>query len=255
MKKIISLLLCFCLTLGCPQVTQASTGLTVWDEFAKSMEQNSKLPSSFGEAVDWAEDRFTDVKGAISGVINSTDRKGYRYNDRPQEEPVINAVTNGLWGNELSFVKGACVDDGKIKSSSLTVKAGKTYEITIHYINDCYMQIFAEDVELYIDMPGTVKKGRPVNITAAISSSNTNPKLVYDSIKIKTKDKKPLKLKYIKNSMTIHNNWNTDGQKLNATNAFNINKRVKLGCGALDGTLMAGEDNAGTVTFKFKATR
>lgn len=254
-KLLSCLALCLCLVMGSIQPTKASTGLSVWDEFAQSFEQNSKLPSSFGEVLDWAKDRFTDVKGVVGGIVYSTDRKGYRDDELPEDIPVINARIKGIWGDERSFVKVADVSDSKPRSNSITLKKGRTYEVSIYYVNDCPYQIFAEDVELFIDMPKTVKKKKPAQITAAISASNTEPKMIYDGVKLKSKE--TLKLKYVKNSMQIESESSqTNGKKLNAANAFDINKRVRLGSdGKLDGTLMAGEMNAGKVTFRFKATK
>lgn len=252
MRKILLTILCLCLTIGNPQIINAATGLTVWDEFAESMEKNSKLPSSFGEVADWAKDRFVDAEGWVSGILNSTSRKGYRYNNRPSE-PVINAVINGKWGNELSYVKVESTNDEKKHASSIKLRAGGTYKATIYYINDCRKAISAKDVELYIGLPSSVKKKQPVELLAVIASSNTTPEMIYDSVKLKANE--DLKISYVNGSMKIYNGGKANGEKLPAEQAFDIGRRIRLGYNSLNGELPAGRKYAGKVTFKFKATR
>lgn len=252
MKKIFARIICIMIVLTCiftsGQPVQAADN--IWEQFKDGIEKVD-LPEKWNSLIDWTKDRAIDAKGLVGNLVKSTTREGYRYNNRP-ETPVLNAVINGKWGDERSFVKVADLNDDKPHGHSISLKKGHTYQVIIYFINDCKKTLDAKDVSLFVDLPGTVTKKDRGEVVAILSSNNTEPKIIFDSVILRAKTK--VRLEYIDGSMKILNGGKLNGEILSADKTFNLEHRLKLGYDKLDGKLPAGKLYAGKVIFKFKTS-
>ncbi len=212
--------------------------------------KDSGILDKLDDLMKWGGDRIVDIQGVANSIINSTSRHGYRQNNRPST-PVLNAVINGKWGDERSFVRVIDLDDDKPHGHSVRLKKGHTYKVVVYYINDCKYSKAAKDVSVYLDLPRQIQANNSDKLTALLASGNTDPELIFDSVTLKAQEN--LKLKYTKGSLKIYNQGQTNGKKLNAANAFNLNKRATLGYNQLDGEIPAGKQYSGKVTLKFRA--
>lgn len=176
-------------------------------------------------------------------------------NEEPARHAVFNSITNNAAvGDERDFVRIAEKDGISTYSSDILVEAGKQYEVFIYFHNDAsstyndeehdYVGI-AANVRVSSFFPLSMVKGEKASVVGRISSTNTDPELIWDSALITAQE--DITLHYVTGSAKIYNQWEASGSIL-STNLFS-NKGTFIGMDELDGVIFGCEKFSGLIVY------
>lgn len=176
-------------------------------------------------------------------------------NESPSDHPVFNSITdNAAVGDERDFVRVAEKNGIDPYSSDILIEANKQYEVFIYYHNNAsstyndfeydYVGV-ARDVRLSSFFPHSMVKGEHGSIVGRISSTNTDPELIWDSALITAKD--DITLHYVVGSAKIYNQWDASGSVL-STNLFS-NKGTFVGLNELNGVILGCDKYSGFIVY------
>jgi uncharacterized repeat protein (TIGR01451 family)/LPXTG-motif cell wall-anchored protein len=182
------------------------------------------------------------------------DRPTYTM-DSPADHVTFNSITNNpAHGDEQNFVQIKDVTASTRFVENVDLVPGHEYEVYSFYHNNAATNLnasgrgVANNAQMRIQMPATVKNNETVNVTGVISASNAQPQQVWDEAYGKAVSGDVV-LRYVQDSATIHNNGATNGQKLPDTL---LTTGTNLGFDTLNGVLPGCNEFSGYVTFRFK---
>lgn len=139
-------------------------------------------------------------------------------------------VDNPEIGNEENFVRIREYKEGAIFDNSVIVEVGKQYEVEIYYHN-CADERFdeigmgvAQNVLVSTHFATKLKRGDVGIVKGIISSTNTNPRCVWDSCY--TYADSTVYLSYVPNSATLYNEGSANGSILHAESLFGRGARI-----------------------------
>ncbi|QHN42503.1 DUF11 domain-containing protein [Candidatus Mycosynbacter amalyticus] len=165
----------------------------------------------------------------------------------------FNSITdNKKVGDERNFVRIREAGTGEY-INDMKVQPGKQYEVMTYYHNNAKTSLnasgagIAKDVSVRTKMPSVVKASEKGTISSVISSSNANPKEVWDEAYVTTDT--DVALKYISGSATITSNGPVNGQVL-PDSLFSTG--TLIGYDSLNGVLPGCAQYSGFVIYKFR---
>lgn len=166
------------------------------------------------------------------GVAHATDngwgpeRATFSW-DKPASYVTFNSITdNPTLGDERNFVRVREAGTNNTFTDSVNLEVGKEYEVYIYYHNNASADLnhdgkgIAGDVKLRTAFPEKLVKGDAGVVTAAIYSSNANPKEVYDEAYLHANT--TVYLRYVPNSAVIHNGGTANGSVLDADSLLTL---------------------------------
>lgn len=185
------------------------------------------------------------------------DRPTYT-NEHPADHATFNSITdNAAVGDERDFVRIVEVGSKKPYTSDLEIEAGKDYEVFIYYHNDASKTFNDKDhnrvgialnVRVATDFPDEMKAGQTKQVVAIISSTNAEPKEVWDEANITAKE--DITLHYVAASAKIYNQWKANGSVL-PTSIFS-EKGTFIGLNELNGMILGCDEYSGTVLYRIR---
>lgn len=198
----------------------------------------------------------TISKNYVRNIVYGWGPKRDTYtNEEPADHAVFNSITNNAAvGDERDFVRIAEKNGITPYSSDILVEAGKQYEVFIYYHNDAsstynaseydYIGV-AKDVRLSSFFPHSMVKGEKGAVVGRISSTNTDPEVIWDSALITAQE--DITLHYVTGSAKIYNQWDASGSVL-STNLFS-NKGTFIGLNELNGVIFGCEAYSGLIVY------
>ena len=176
-------------------------------------------------------------------------------NEKPADHAVFNSITNNVAvGDERDFVRIVEKGTGNKYRSEIEVEAEKEYEVYIYYHNDAsstyndaahnYVGI-AQNVRLSTGFPEKLSAGERGVVNAKITSTNTDPKSVWDEAYITAKE--DITLHYVLASAKIYNQWGVNGSVL-PMSIFS-DQGTFLGLDELDGLILGCSEYSGQVVY------
>lgn len=183
------------------------------------------------------------------------DRPTYTM-ENPADHVTFNSITNNSTiGDERDFVHIKEAGAEKF-SDTVEVEPGKEYIVYISYHNDAASNLnasgkgVATGVRLRTQFPTEVTPAKRGQVSAVISSTNAEPKEVWDEAFMTTKYEQVL-LQYKVGSATIHNGWGTNGKVLSRAM---FESGTYLGMDELDGRILGCAQYGGYVTYTLIAS-
>lgn len=176
----------------------------------------------------------------------------------PADHAVFNSLTdNAAVGDERDFVRVAEKNPDAVYTSNLEIEAGKQYEVYIYYHND------ASDTYNYTEgqpgiamntrvssvFPHELNAGQSAEISGKITSTNTDPLMVWDEAKVTAKQ--ALTLHYVEGSAKLYNRDNSDGTVL-STNLFS-EEGTFIGMTKLNGIIPGCDEYSGHIVYTLQA--
>ena len=165
----------------------------------------------------------------------------------------FNSITdNKKVGNERNFVRIREAGVGDYVNE-MQLQPGKQYEVMNYYHNNAKTSLnasgagIAKDVTLRTKMPSVVKPGERGTVSGIISSSNANPREVWDEAFVTSNV--DVALKYLAGSAKVTSNGPVNGQTLPDT-VFSTG--ALLGYDSLNGVLPGCAEYSGFVVYKFR---
>ncbi len=194
---------------------------------------------------------------ATGEVWGPQDRPTYTW-AKPSDHPTFNSMTdNPSIGNERNFVRIREAGTSNPFLDKVEVVAGKKYEVNIYIHNNASASLnasgqgTAKDVRLSTSSPERLKPGDAGVVKATITSSNTEPKAVWDSAFLVAKQ--TVFMRYVPNSARIYNGGTANGAALNAQELFS-NAGTKLAYNLNDwGSIPGCNEFAGYVSYELMA--
>jgi uncharacterized repeat protein (TIGR01451 family)/LPXTG-motif cell wall-anchored protein len=181
------------------------------------------------------------------------DRPTFTF-ENPASYVTFNSITNNpSQGDERNFVQIKDVTGGTRFVENVNLVPGHEYEVYSFYHNNASTSLnasgvgIAQNTQMRIQMPATVKSNDTATITGIVSASNAKPQQVWDEAYGKATSGDVV-LRYVQASATIHNNGATNGQTL--PDAL-LTTGTNLGYDKLDGVVPGCNQFSGYVTFRF----
>ncbi len=178
--------------------------------------------------------------------------------DRPAEKAVFNSIIdNAAVGDERDFVRIAEVNSGQPFTSELELQPGKEYIVMIYFHNDASATFndaahgrvgFAENVRVMSYFPPKLEARERGKVDGLISTSNTDPREVWDEAYITASE--AMTLHYVQDSATLNNQKAANGSKL-STKLF-TSEGVLIGTNKLNGLIPGCDEYAGEVFYRFR---
>ena len=179
------------------------------------------------------------------------------------EEPATSATFNSIWknsaiGDERNFVR--VVEAGSKEEYSDIVKAqgGKQYRVMIYYHNNASTTFntkeqgykgVARDVRVATTFPTSIEKGKRGTVIGVITSSNAEPKKIWDEAYFEATE--DVTLKYVAGSAKIYNQWGANGTVL--PDALFSSTGTLIGQDKLNGMIMGCAQYSGQVVYTVAA--
>lgn len=184
------------------------------------------------------------------------ERPTYTMEVRP-DYPCFNSVTNQRpYGDERNFCRIKLSNQpNNTYTDIMGAFGGETFTVYVHYQNcavntdESGKDLSSTNTILKIYSKSRVKPFEFTPIVATIKSDNTNPPSVWDGVSLMFD--REVALRYVDGSAKIHSAGAVDNLKLDPNELFYDG--AKLGYYELDGTLPAGPEYSGYVTFELKA--
>lgn len=172
----------------------------------------------------------------------------------PAPHATFNSITdNPYLGDERDFVRIA--EDNGTYANEVKLEDGKIYMIYIGYHNDAASSTnesgegISLNTKVMTTFPKEIAAGEQKMISAIISSTTADPAEVWDEVYI-TADE-DLKIQYVADSATIHNDWALDGTKL--PNTVFTETGAMIGVEEANGTVFGCAEFSGYVIYRIKA--
>ena len=184
------------------------------------------------------------------------DRKTFTWED-PAPYATFNSITNNpQLGDERNFVRIREVKDDEKFGDSVTLEAGKTYEVYIYYHNNADAHDvgktaigIADGAAMKSSFPAFVKSGEKATVTGTVFASDTDPLEVWDgAYMIASQD---IYLRYVPGTAIIHNGGTLNGQSIGPDYLFG--NGALLGYNKFSGLLPGCNEYAGFVTYQLFA--
>lgn len=173
----------------------------------------------------------------------------------PADHAVFNSIIdNAAIGDERDFVRIAEKNAGTVFSSEIILEPGKQYSVFIYYHNNVSATYndeghnyigFAENTRVYSTFPSSLEKGERQTVFGYISSTNTDPKAVWDSAFITARE--AMTLHYVPDSAKIYNSKDANNSIL-PTNLFSY-EGTFIGTNKLNGLIPGCDEYAGTIFY------
>ena len=187
------------------------------------------------------------------------DRPTYTWAE-PADKVTFNSITdNPKIGDERNFVRIRKAGTNDNLTDKVNLEVGQEYEVSIWFHNNAKTKYnsreyegkgIAENVRLRVEQPEKVTGGTSAVIKGIISSTNADPKEVWDNAYAYSDS--TVLLRYVANSATIHSLGNINGQILSSEAMFG-EQGAKLGYwNDLWGTVPGCNEYSGYVTYRFK---
>lgn len=195
---------------------------------------------------------FTGAFGAISSSKAwawGPDRATFTI-QKPADYATFNSIINSPYGDERNFVRIKEVGQSdEYYTDKIKLTPGKEYEVYTFFHNNAAanLNIVAQDTRVKAYIPNVIKAGQTVSINMGISSSNSNPKEVYDDVKVSTDC--DVALRYVQDSAKLSTLFIKD---------VPLSIKEMLEGGALigsygpDGNVPGCNEHSGYVTYRFK---
>ncbi len=174
---------------------------------------------------------------------------------KPADHAVFNSITdNAAIGDERDFVRIAEKNSGTAFSSEITIEPNKQYIVLIYFHNNASATYndkehnyigFAENTRVYSIFPSSLEKEEKQAVFGFISSTNTEPKVVWDSAIITAGE--AVTLHYIPDSAKIYNSKKADKSIL-PISLFS-SEGTLIGSNVLNGLIPGCDEYAGMVIY------
>lgn len=179
--------------------------------------------------------------------------------EKPATYPTFNSITNNpTIGDERNFVRIAEKGVGATYSDEVKVVPGKEYEVYIYFHNNASATFndlahkrsgIALQTKLSTAFSALVAPDKQGLVTAAITSTNANPKRVWDEARMVSDQS--VKMRYKTGSAKIYSDWGASGSVL-ATSLFSEGGTY-VGLNRLDGVIPGCEEYHGVVVYTLVA--
>ena len=187
------------------------------------------------------------------------ERATYKW-EQPADHATFNSITdNPSLGDERNFVRIRKVNSNDKLTDAIDLEVGEIYEVSIYYHNNAAANLpqntktVAENVRLKVSQPTELKKDHAGEIKATITSTNADPKEVWDTAYVRTSA--TVTLDYVANSLILHNSGTANGSILNAEDMFR-GEGTRLAYSSKHWGLIPGcNEYAGYITYRFKVNR
>jgi len=177
----------------------------------------------------------------------------------PADHAVFNSIIdNAVVGDERDFVRIAekSEDGSSTYSNEVIMEAGKQYEVYIYFHNNAsatyneskYNNVgISWNTRLSCDFPDELEAGQRAAIVGRITSTNTEPRMIWDAANIVASQK--MTLHYMPTTARIYSDskWPMNGAGL-STNLFSP-KGTFLGLNELNGTIPGCDEYSGYVIY------
>ena len=193
---------------------------------------------------------------AVPAVILAwgPERPTYTY-ESPAPHVTFNSMVNAPnYGDERNFVRiKEATAANNTYTDNINLQPGKEYTVMVYFHNNASPglnesgQGIAQNAQMRVQMPATVKAGERARITGFVSADNAQPGTAWDEAYGAASNN--IALRYVPNSATIYSNGAVDGQKM-PESLFTTG--AKLGYDKLDGKLPGCNQYAGWVTYNIK---
>lgn len=178
--------------------------------------------------------------------------------EKPANYVTFNSITNNVIGDERYFVSASeYTGNGNNNHyvDGIQVEEGKEYVVRMYVHNNAAsnLNLVAENVRAYVILP--TDTASEITVAGKISSSNANPKTVWDETTFKSKNGKKFSLAYIDGTAKYYNidkNGKTRSFSLDALNDGNdlfTSKGHLLGYDQMDGKIPGCNEYSGYLTF------
>ena len=185
------------------------------------------------------------------------DRQTFTWNS-PATYATFNSMTdNPSLGHESNFVRVREAGTGNNFSDDVTLEVGKEYEVFIYYHNNGAANygasVMADNVRVKSNFPTKLEANQAGELKGTISSTNTNPKEVWDTAFLHAKS--TVYLSYVPNSAVMHNGstgqYKTDGTILDSDSLFGDGARLAYDSRAW-GYIPGCNEYAGYILYRIK---
>ncbi len=186
------------------------------------------------------------------------DRPTYTL-EEPADHVTFNSITNNAkHGDERNFVQIREAGVGNF-GENVELQPGKEYEVYVFFHNNAKAKLnsaehghrgIAQNAQMRVQMPATVKQGEKARVTGIISADNAQPQSVWDeAYGTSTAD---MALRYVQGSAKVTSLGAINGQTM-PDSLFTTG--APLGYEQLDGKVPGCNEFSGYVIFKFKAVQ
>ena len=182
----------------------------------------------------------------------------------PADYVTFNSITdNSALGDERNFVRVREVGEGNKYTDSVKVTPGKEYEVYIYFHNNAMSKLntdenasgIAHDVRVATGLSTwTINSSKKSKVSAVISSSNANPKEVWDETYLETDSTKDIVLKYVTASATMHNGYKMNGEVISSDYLFSSNGAL-IGENSFNGYIPGCAEYSGYITYRLRADK
>lgn len=180
-------------------------------------------------------------------------------NENPADHVVFNSITNNAAiGDERNFVRVREIGTNNKYSDEVKVTPGKEYEVYIAYHNNAASNLnasgkgIANGVNVASAYPTVVKKGERAMISGIISTTDGDPKDVWDEAYFTT-DESEVTVRYKVGTAILHNAGKVNGSVL-STNLF-TETGTPIGINTLDGRIPGCAEYSGYITYTLVAEK
>ncbi len=180
--------------------------------------------------------------------------------DEPADYVTFNSITdNNVLGDERNFVRVAEAGANGEFLDEVKIEPGKEYEIYIGYHNNAKSKLnfedgapgMAMDTRISSQFSSVVNSSQKGTVSAIISSSNANPKEVWDEAYFTTDSAADIVLRYVDNSATIYNGGKLNGTKL--SEALFSQNGLYIGYNKLNGYIPGCAEYSGHIIYRVRA--
>lgn len=181
--------------------------------------------------------------------------------EKPASYPTFNSITNNpTIGDERDFVRvGQINADVTDLKNEIEVVPGHQYLVYVYFHNNASSTLndsahnnagVALQTRMATNFTTVLTPEKRGEITATITSSNSNPSAVWDEAYMTTKTEKVL-LHYVEGSAKIRNDWKTNGGIMPPS--LFTKEGSLLGLNALNGVIPGCEEYHGVITYVLQA--
>ncbi len=204
------------------------------------------------------ESRNPDTENEKEKSTWGPPRAIYEWN-KPADHVTFNSMRNNpKIGDERNFVRIRKYAQGEKFSDSVDLEVGKEYEVGIWFDNnsdpiynskDKGGAAVAENVRLRIEQPNVLRGGKCAAIKGIVSSTTAEPEEVWDIAYAHSPS--TVLMRYVVNSAVIHSQGSANGKILVSEALFGEKGAFLAYWDDLWGTLPAGSEYSGYVTYRF----
>lgn len=181
-------------------------------------------------------------------------------NEHPADYPVFNSIKDNIvLGDERDFVRIVELQDDENAEkntyvNNIEIEPGKRYGVFIYYHNNAaskynnaendYIGV-AWNVRVSSYFPLSMVKEEKGTVFGRITSTNTDPESVWDSVQLTAKE--DVTLHYVEGSAKIHNDWKASDSILST--ALFSKEGTFVGLDKLNGMIFGGYEYSGFITY------